>query len=77
MSPRIAIIAAIDVNGYVYLSLTQRNTDTDVMRLYIWHLVQRLEKEDANFRENSIFQLDGARYHTCKEMHDFLKLLNV
>ena len=75
--PRISLIAAIDTSGNVYAALTQRNTDTDVMRLYMWHLVQRLEKEDPNFRSNTVFQLDGAKYHTCQEMHDFLKLLDV
>ena len=64
VNPRLSLLAAIDTEGQVYIALTQRNTDTDVMKLYIWHLVQILEKEDKDFRENIVIQLDGARYHT-------------
>ena len=34
VQPRISLIAALDTEGDVYLSLTQVNTDTSVMRLY-------------------------------------------
>ena len=64
VNPRLSLIAAIDTEGKIFVALTQVNTNTDVMKLYLWHLVQHLEKEDANFRQNTIFQLDGVRYHT-------------
>ena len=77
MNPRISLIAAIDTDGKLYYALTQVNTNTDVMKLFMWHLVQRLEKEDSHFRENTVFQLDGAKYHTSPEMIEFLRLLNI
>ena len=39
ISPRISIIAAIDTDGEVYVAFTQVNTNTEVMKLYIWNLV--------------------------------------
>ena len=47
------------------------------MKLYIWNLVQLLEKKDANFRQRVVLQLDGASWHTCPEMKEFLKLLDL
>ena len=35
MNPRIAIIAAIDTEGDIYLSLNQVNTDIPMMKLFI------------------------------------------
>jgi hypothetical protein len=55
ISPRISIIAGIDTNGEVYVALTQVNTNTNVMKLYMWHLVQILQKQDKDFRKSVVF----------------------
>ena len=39
MNPRIALIGAIDTEGDIYLALTQVNTDTEIMKLYLSKLV--------------------------------------
>ena len=35
VKPRISLIGAIDTEGDVYLALTQVNTDTDIMKLFL------------------------------------------
>ena len=35
MLPRISVIAAVDTEGDVYVSLTQVNTDTPIMKMYL------------------------------------------
>lgn len=46
VNPRISLIAAIDNHGKVYMTLTNVNTDTTVMILYIRELVKQLSRED-------------------------------
>jgi len=40
VAPRLALIAALDTDGKVYYSLTQANTDSDVMMLFMVHLIE-------------------------------------
>ena len=35
VTPRLALIAALDTNGKVYYSMTQTNTDSDTMMLFM------------------------------------------
>ena len=43
MSPRLALIAALDTDGNIYFSLTHANTDSDVMILFLLGLVNKFE----------------------------------
>ena len=43
MSPRISIIAAIDSLGNAYMTLTQVNTNSEVMGVYFKYLAQKLD----------------------------------
>ena len=45
--------------------------------VFMKYLVKELEKEDPDWRSQSIFLLDGARYHTSEEMRDYLKKMQV
>ena len=40
VSHRISLIAALDSEGNVYYSLTQANTDQNVMLAFLYHLVK-------------------------------------
>ena len=42
LSHRVNMIAAIDTEGHMYLSLTQFNTDSDVMLMFLSRLAQLL-----------------------------------
>ena len=65
------MIAAICSDGKLYIALTQVNTDSDVMMLFLDHLSKLLAKENSRFRDNTVFLLDGARYHTSTATRAF------
>ena len=71
------MIAAVDTEGDAYVSLTQVNTDTNVMRLYLTQLAIELERDRPNFRKETILLLDGASYHKNKEIQDHLRRLGL
>jgi len=77
VTPRLALIAALDTDGNVYYSLSQSNTDTDMMMLFMRHLIERLDQETADWRENTIFLFDGAKYHTGEEMKEYFKKMQL
>ena len=62
ISPRISMIVALDNFGEVYACLTQVNTDSKIMSLYINSLVKLLDEEDKNWRKDTIILHDGAQY---------------
>ena len=67
MRPRIALIAAIDNYGQVYISLVQSNTTSSMMKLFLWELTKTLDAEDANWREHTLLMHDGAPYFGSRE----------
>ena len=62
LQPRISMIIAIDNFGEVYACLTQVNTDSKIMTLYMRELVKILDIEDRNWRSDTIIMHDGAKY---------------
>ena len=71
------MIAALSSNGKIYVSLTQVNTDSDMMMVFIGNLCKILAKENPNYRQKTVLLLDGAAYHKSKETrayYDQLKL---
>ena len=60
--PRISLIMAMDNYGEVYACMTQVNTDTKIMGLYIKELIKHLDAEDRNWRKHTILMHDGAKY---------------
>ena len=42
LDPRVNMIAALDTDGKVYISLTQFNTDSDVMLMFLSRLANQL-----------------------------------
>ena len=49
VSPRISLLAALDTNGKIWLSLTQANTDSNVMTMFLSHLTRQLDKESPGW----------------------------
>ena len=68
VQPRISLIAALDTEGLVWCALTQANTDTDVMTLFLRHLCRRLDLERPGWQENTTILLDNAAWHTNEKM---------
>ena len=65
--PRISIILAIDSLGHSYLSLTQANSNSTVMDVYLRELSKLLDEDRPDWKRNTILLLDGASYHQSKE----------
>ena len=63
MAPRVSMIAGIDTLGNAYITLTQTNTNAQVMGMYFKFLSAKLDKERPNWRWNTIILMDGASYH--------------
>ena len=77
VAPRISMIMALDNFGEVYACLTQVNTDSKVMGLYIKELVNMLDREDKHWRNDTIIIHDGAKYAQSQSTQSTLKTLRV
>ena len=66
---------AICTSGRLYCSLYQVNTDQNMFCLFISKLATILTSEDANWRDNTLLLIDGARYQTSKDSLQHLKTL--
>ena len=73
VSPSNSLIAAIDTEGDVYLSLTQVHTDTHVMKLYLDALAKQLDADRPSWKQDTVLLLDGARYHKSDEIMNWLQ----
>ena len=71
------MIAALDTDGRLYMSLTQFNTDSDVMLMFLSRLANVLSAEDANWRDETYWLLDNASYHRSTEVRKHLLELGV
>ena len=56
------MIAGVDTEGEVYLSLTQVATDTEIMKMFLSKLAIQLDSERPNCRDNTILLFDNATY---------------
>ena len=63
MGYKVNLIVAVSTEGEVWASLTQCNTDTDVMMMFMSRLASVLSAESSKWRENTVFTMDGAPYH--------------
>ena len=77
ISYRIAMIAALDTDGHIYYALTQANTDQNVMLIYLQYLVEQMDLERPDWRDDTVLLLDGARYHTGSAVREYLRKLEV
>jgi len=77
ISYRIALIAALDTEGCIYYSLTQANTDQNVMMVFLEYLVEQLDLTRPSWRDDTVLLLDGARYHTGSAVREYLRKLEL
>ena len=64
LSQKINIITALASDGEVWIALTTRNTDSDVLMLFMTHLAIELTKKYKNWRSTTAFLLDGVSSRT-------------
>ena len=60
LSQKINIITAMSSDGEVWIALTTCNTDSDVLMLFMTHLASALTKQSADWRNSTVFLLDGV-----------------
>lgn len=77
MAPRITVWAGLDTEGEVYLSLLQSNSNNSVMEIFLRKLVLKLQRDDKDWRENTVILLDNASYHTSDSSVDLLGGLDI
>ena len=77
LAPRVNMIAALDTEGRIYVSLTQFNTDADVMLMFLSRLANLLSQEDKDWRDNTVWLFDNASYHREKGVREHLCKLGV
>ena len=63
VQPRISLIAALDSSGKIWCSLTQANTDADVMTTFLRYLSRQLDLETPGWQENTTILVDNAAWH--------------
>ena len=60
------MFVGLDTDGEVFLSLLQSNSNNRVMEIFLRQLVLKLDKEDAEWRSNTVILVDNAPYHTSE-----------
>ena len=60
LSQKVNIITAMASDGEVWIALTTRNTDDDVLMLFMSHLTNELTKRYKDWRSSTVFLLDGV-----------------
>ena len=63
ISPRLSMIAALDTEGNVWFTLSHSNTDSNMIALFLNHLIAHLDLEIPGWQEDTIFLFDNASYH--------------
>ena len=71
------MIVAVDNYGDLYLELHQSNTNADSFGQFIIGLVQKLDRDRPGWREDTIWQLDGAKYHLTDQVRDVMRQYKV
>ena len=71
------MIVAMDTFGEVYWFLMQTNTNDRTFAMFLKHLVAKLDNDRPGWRLDTIFQIDGARYHKSSSTISLLILLQV
>ena len=77
LTQRVNMIAGIDTEGRIYVSLTQVNTDTDIMLMFLSRLCTVLTRERPDFRSNTVILLDGCSSHKAAATKAHIKALGL
>ena len=57
------MIVGVDTDGNSFVTLTQSNSNSNIMQIYFLALVKKLDKLKPSWRDKTIILLDGASYH--------------
>lgn len=76
-SSRVSMILAFDNFGESYVALSQSNTNSRVILLFIRDLVRQLNEQDRRWRSKTLIFWDGARYHQSASAMKLLAELQV
>ena len=74
---RLSLLAALDTDGRTYFAVSQSTTDQPAFGTFLHYLARVLDAEDPEWREHSLILLDGASYHTRKEIYKAMAVLNL
>ena len=78
MRHRVNMIAAVSSKGHVWLSLTQCNTDENVMMMFLSRLCQVFTQQFSNnWRDEIVLLMDGASYHRSAATRECISHLRV
>ena len=77
LTPRISVIVAADSNGNLYLTLSQANSSSSTMEVYLHHLAAKLDSEHPRWREDTIILMDNAPYHKSSQIMKVFKKLRM
>ena len=75
--PRISLLLAFDNYGESYLALSQSNTNSNVITLFVRDLVRQLNEKSRHWRKHTLFFWDGAKYHQSAAALKMLRELQV
>jgi transposase len=71
------VIAALDSDGQIYLSLVQANTNTKIMEIFLQQLARKLDSESDSWRSQTVWLWDNAPWHANSSMLKFLERMEV
>ena len=77
VSPRISMITALDTDGHFWFTLSQANTDSNMITLFLHSLTRELDIESPGWQEDTIILWDNASYHRSEETKAVLKKLGL
>ena len=78
LSSRVNCIVAVSSEGHVWMALTQCNTDENVFQMFLSYLTKAMtQKLGANWRDDVIFQIDGASYHRSVDTRRYIDHLRI
>jgi len=71
------MIAALDTEGRVWFTLSHANTDSNIMSIFLNHLLEALNNETPGWQEDTVFLWDNASYHSSSETRAVIKKLGL
>ena len=78
MGHKVNLICAVSSEGFVWLSLTQCNTDENVMQMFLSKLAAAFTQQYGfGWRERIVVLLDGASYHRSNETRRCIQFLGM
>jgi hypothetical protein len=69
---RTSLHAAVTTKGQIFYQLHQSTNDTPVVILFMKGLMARLEEQDPDYKETTVFQFDNAPNQTSKLFKQWL-----